>query len=190
MSKILNADELMTVLFDVDPQGARLLISRVEFAVTQVAMAVARKLGVQCTAASWEGAEFAGLAASFYPAQPGQACPRTLDQRDPGGDWEDAPAHIILVGEKVLAEPAGLDLVKFLPQGRIDTTGLRREMLGPQESRDSQHALGFVDAVESMMLALSSDGVPADKLNRAVQACLDAYDNNVVQAQVESDQPI
>lgn len=190
MSKILNADEMMAVLSDVDPQGARQLISRVEFAVTQVAMAVARKLGVQCTAASWHGVEFAGLASSFYPAQPEQLCPRRLHECDPSGDWEDAPEHIDLVGCRPLAKHAGLDLVKVMPHGQIDTSGLRREMLGPQEKRNSQHALGFVDAVESMMLALSSDGVPADKLNRAVQTCLDAYDNNVVEAQANCDQPI
>lgn len=178
MSKLLNTDEMMTVLSELDPEIACLLIARVEFAVTQVALAVARKLEIQCSAATWHGVEFAGLVSGFYPATPGQACPTEVDRQDPGGDWEPASNHVVLIAEGSRLPP-GRDLVTFLPDGRLDTSGLRREMLDRHDEGSDQHALGFVDAVESMLLMLSRDSVPAEKLNRALQVCLEGYANNV-----------
>lgn len=57
--------------------------------------------------------------------------------------------------------------------GNLDTTGLHA-MFQPKTKAD--HA--FVDALESMSLALNSRGVSIDIINDSIEESVDAYFNN------------
>jgi hypothetical protein len=90
MSKILDTNNLLDAASELDdPELEALLRSGVENAVNLLALALAKKFGIELRDVSDQGSAFGGLCATFKPAFAGQECPEAIDSGDPDGDWED-----------------------------------------------------------------------------------------------------
>lgn len=94
MAKIVTLAEMITLARRLDPEGTGNLRRKADASVYAIeAMAVglandiAAALGVRCGPATFAPEEFGGIAAPFYPAHDGQACPPPLDEYDPT-EWE------------------------------------------------------------------------------------------------------
>ena len=81
------------------------------------------------------------------------------------------------IDEEAIAFVARLQgkLIHASPSG-IDTTELRKAIHGSRQP--SRYEAGFVDAIESMVLALRDCETPMDQIEQAVQTAVEAFGNN------------
>ena len=86
MTYQLSIDQMLDVLNEIDPTGNntdfKLFRDMVETVATNLARAVAYRLGIECGEASFEGVAFAGTCVPFYPKAPDQALPEVFVMLD------------------------------------------------------------------------------------------------------------
>jgi len=87
MAKILNTDDLLEAA-SADLPNFDAHCDAIVAAVAALAADLAKHYDIEVGETTWEGKDFAGLCAAFYPANPGQECPEMIEEGDEGGDWE------------------------------------------------------------------------------------------------------
>jgi len=85
MSLILTIDEMLQAVQQLDPEASGEFVNRAEDLGTELATFIANKLGVETPGADFD---MGSIMAPFRKAYPDQEAPDTLQQLDPGGDWE------------------------------------------------------------------------------------------------------
>lgn len=89
MSKILNVDEMLEAAENSKMPGIEGHIDALEAAATALASDLAKHLKIEMRQpAEAMGEGFGGLCASFGPSKKQQKCPKVIDERDRGGDWD------------------------------------------------------------------------------------------------------
>lgn len=88
MGMILDVNDMLDAASTSGVPNHDELSQELEAAADALANALAQHLGVITLGAHNEGMAYGGLAASFYPAEPGQKCPSVLLDHDTSGDWE------------------------------------------------------------------------------------------------------
>lgn len=91
MAKILSIDDMLEAANRSSLPSYDQHLDALEKAATALAQALADQYGIRIGETTWEGKEFGGLCASFYPRHAEQDCPNVIDEGDPGGDWEMRP---------------------------------------------------------------------------------------------------
>ncbi len=86
MSKILNIDDMLDIAVADGSPLMQALVTMCEASATALAEAIGAKFDIWVGEATHEGG-FGGLCATFQPNTPEQACPKEIDEGDPGGEW-------------------------------------------------------------------------------------------------------
>lgn len=85
--KILNIDDMLEAANQSIMPDLYRHVEAVEKASSDLAEALAKHLKICSSDATWEGKEFGGTCATFWPSKKSQKCPQVIDDGDPSGDW-------------------------------------------------------------------------------------------------------
>lgn len=89
MSYVLRTDEILEGLINANHPRATEFRQMLETLASDMASALADILEIQAGPATFEGVAFAGTAAVFRPAFPGQPCPDAIEQYDTATEWSE-----------------------------------------------------------------------------------------------------
>lgn len=88
MAYILKTDEILEALQSIEHPRAASYLAQLEALVDNMASDLGQALGINAGSATFEGTGFAGTAAPFRPAHPGQLLPDAIEHYDTASEWD------------------------------------------------------------------------------------------------------
>lgn len=89
MAYILRTDEILEALQTIQHPRAADYLAQLEALASCMASDLGQALGINAGRATFEGTGFAGTAAPFRPAHPGQPLPDAIESYDTATEWEE-----------------------------------------------------------------------------------------------------